>query len=76
MTTQTDTLTPSEERAVRALQRAARSWPRSLWLFAGAGSLHVMRAGPDGQPVMTAAGGVDPDAIVDTINIPCDGGDW
>jgi hypothetical protein len=40
----TQTLTPAEQGAVRALQRLARSWPRSLCLFAAAGSLHVMRA--------------------------------
>jgi hypothetical protein len=71
-----DALTPAEDRAVRALQSLARSWPRSLCLFAAAGSLHVMRAGPDGQPAATPSGGVDPDAIVDTVDIPCEAGDW
>ena len=48
----------------------------SLWLFSASGSLHVMRTGPDGQRIHTSDDGVDQDFIVETIDIPNDGGDW
>ena len=70
-------LTKDENNAIRALQRVAKRWPDTLWLFSGSGTLHVMRAGEDGGAVMTANfGGVDPDYCVTTIDIVNDGGDW
>jgi hypothetical protein len=70
------TLTPEEKRAIKALKRVARQWPKTLWLFS-AGDLEVMRLGPNGERMMTSQGGVDQAYIVATIDgIPNDGGDW
>lgn len=69
-------LTTEERNAIRSLQRLAKRWPPSLWLFSGAGSLCVMLTGEDGKKMMTAGDGIDPDYSVATINIPNDGGDW
>ena len=68
-------LDPSETRAIRALERLARTWPQSLWLFAAGERLRVMRL-VGGERAITSQGGVDPDYIVADITIPCDGGDW
>lgn len=70
------TLTEEEKKAIAALKRVAAKWPESLWLFSASGSLHVMRYGKDGHPVMTGNQGHDPDSVAATINIPNDGGDW
>ena len=72
-------LTPEEERAIRALERVVKIWPESLWLFSGAGSLCVMRKDENGERIMRMAGGsesVDCRAVVATIDIDNDGGDW
>lgn len=66
----------TEPQALSALARIAKRWPKSLWLWAASGSLHVMRCGEDGKRVMTSIGGVDPDYSVASIPLPCDGGDW
>lgn len=71
-----DALTPEEKRAVATMQRLARRWPQSLWLFSGNGSLGVLRCGAHGERVMTEHGGVDPAYCIATIDIPNDGGDW
>lgn len=71
-----DDLTPEERRAIAALHRLAKTWPRTLWLYSASGSLHVMRAAPDGRHLMKNRDGVDPRAVVATIKIPNDGGDW
>lgn len=47
-----------------------------MWLFSGSGSLSVMKCGPNGEPVMSENGSVDPAYKIETINIPNDGGDW
>lgn len=73
-------LTPEEKAAIRALKRLAKRWPRSLWVFAGAGSFEVMRKGEDGGRVHVErcrGDGYDQDYVVETIRgIECDGGDW
>jgi hypothetical protein len=70
-------LTPDERKAVAALRKLAESWPASLWLFSGSGTLHVMRFGPAGDRVYDDRGFADQDyAIRKPINIPNDGGDW
>ena len=77
-------LTSEEKRAIASLRRLANSWPDSLWLFAAAGSLCVMKKGPDGNRIVipgnaganSPGGGMDPDAQVASIDIECDGGDW
>lgn len=65
----------SEHDAVEILTRLSQDWPPQLWLFAGAGSLHIMRTQPDGKRAMRD-GAVDPDFRVAAVTIPCDGGDW
>ena len=69
-------LTDEERRAIRALRRLEKIWPRSLWLFSASGSLRVMKNGDDGERLMTHGGGVDPNGVVEKIDIPSDGGDW
>lgn len=68
--------TPEEQKAIRTLQRLAKTWPKRLWLFSASGSLCVMRARQDGDHYRTPSGGVDPDYVITTIRIPNDGGDW
>jgi len=72
-----DDLTLAEQKAIQALKRLAKKWPKSLWLFSASGTLNVMRSGPKGEQVHTSGhGGIDPDYSVTTVNIPNDGGDW
>lgn len=76
-------LTPEEIKAIAALKRVAKIWPESLWLFSASSTLNVMKK-RDGEHIMklgtstsrSSSGGVDPDYIIDTINIESDGGDW
>lgn len=70
------TLTEDEARAIKALQKLAKTWPDSLWLFSGSGSLCVMKKDGNGDRAMGGAGGYDPNAEVATVNIENDGGDW
>ncbi len=69
-------MTVDEKKAVDALRRLAKKWPDTLWIFADGNSLHVTRCGKDGERVMLPTEGVDPDMIVESINIPNDGGDF
>lgn len=71
-------LTPEEQAAIRELKKLAKKWPKSLWLFSGSGSLHVLRTTPEGEHAMTRRGGVDPEYVVADLGstIPNDGGDW
>lgn len=69
-------ITAEEARAIRSLQRLAKKWPASLWLFSASGSLHVMKALPNGQHAHLSNDGVDPAYVLGTIAIPNDGGDW
>lgn len=69
--------TPDEARAIRALKRIAKTWPKSLWLFSANGTLSVMRADEDGGHIELGFGeGIDPAYALATIDIPNDGGDW
>lgn len=68
--------TDDERRAIAALHRLAKRWPDTLWLFSASGTLCVMRLGEDGDKLRTADGGMDPSAVLTSINIPNDGGDW
>lgn len=70
------TLTDEENKAIRSLKRIAKAWPKSLWLYSASGSLCVMKRNEDGERAESSTGGVDPDYIVDHIDIPNDGGDW
>ena len=70
-------LTKEEKNAIASLRRMAAKWPRSLWIFAAAGSCCVMKKGPDGRQFTGFGGGVDPDYHVTTVKeMPIDGGDW
>ncbi len=69
-------LTQEEKKAIRALKRVAKIWPDSLWLFSASGNLCVMRTDEDGNSVHLPNFGIDPDFIVDQIDIKNDGGDW
>ena len=66
----------AEARAIAALHRVEKVWPKGLWVWSADHILYVMRRGPDGEHVITSNGGVDPDYVIDTIGIPSDGGDW
>ena len=72
-------LTKDEKKAIAALKRIAKKWPETLWLFADANTLYVMRKGPQGErvtlPSANGDGAVDPAFIVDRIRgIGVDGG--
>ena len=69
-------LTKEEENAIATLKRLEKRWPKTLWLFATGMSINVMRCGEDGEQVTDSSGGMDQDYIVDSIDIPNDGGDW
>jgi hypothetical protein len=66
----------TEEQAIAALKRVAKRWPKTLWVFAGNGDLAILRAGPDGEHVHNESGSVDQAYIVDSVDIPNDGGGW
>ena len=72
-------LTDNEKKAIRALKRLAKIWPKTLWLFSANGNLNIMRFKEDGeQGEEKKFGGMDCDYLVDSIGheIPNDGGDW
>ena len=71
-------LTKEERNAISTLKRLAKRWPKGLWLFSANGTLCVMRCGPNGEQVLHSDGygGMSQEHIVDTVDIPNDGGDW
>lgn len=70
-------LTDDERKAILALGRVARHWPKTLWLFAGPGNLYVLRKNADGSRAMTPDGAFDQSSVVATIlGIEAEGGDW
>lgn len=71
-------LNAEEKRAISALHRVAKKWPKSLWLFANGQALYVMQKNPDGSIAETNGSqpGFNGDAAVATINIESDGGDF
>jgi hypothetical protein len=70
-------ISPQEKKALTALKRLEKLWPRSLWVFAANGRFIVMKTNEAGERVMThRGGGTDPGYIVEDFCIPCDGGDW
>ena len=58
-------VTGEEQKAIRSMQRLAKKWPRSLWLFSWSGSLQIMKERPDGILV----------PLESVKGIPNDGGD-
>ncbi len=73
-----DDLRPEEQKAIKRLEKLEKTWPETLWLFAGnSGTLYLMKMNEQGAPAMLPNGGVDPDYIVTSFgNIKADGGDW
>lgn len=69
-------LTDEEEKAIKALKKVALKWPKTLWLFSASGTLTVMKHGAGGEHAVTNNGAVDPNFVVDTVDIENDGGDW
>jgi hypothetical protein len=69
-------MTPEEKKAIAALKRVAKQWPKTLWLFSANGTLNVMHKDAKGHHAKLPNDGMDPDYIVDTIRIENDGGDW
>jgi len=71
-----DTNEKKEQKASDSLNRIAKKWPETLWLFSASGTLCVMRKGENGEQVETVGGGIDQDYVLSTIDIMNDGGDW
>ena len=69
-------LSADEIKAIKALQRIAKTWPESLWLFSASGSLNVMKKDEHGQHAEAPGGGVDQQYSVANVKIENDGGDW
>lgn len=71
-------LTQGEQEAVTALNRVAKDWPKSLWLFSANGTLCVVKKKSDGKRAMMTGNspGFDQDYVVAHVNIENDGGDW
>lgn len=66
-------LTPAERNAIRTLQRLAKRWPKTLWIYAGSNDLMVMRLNKKGKRAMDGDA-VDQNYCVADIAIPSDGG--
>ena len=66
----------TEAQAISALNKLAKAWPSTLWLFAASNTLNVMRTMPNGGQAVTVGGGMAPEFCIATISIPSDGGDW
>jgi len=60
-------LTAEEQRAIAALKKLAKSWPRTLQLFSWSGSLRVLKPG-GGRTMETAT-------VAYVSGIPNSGGD-
>lgn len=68
-------LTAEEKQAIAALKKLAKTWPKSLWLFSGSGTLCIMKK-VGRRRKMNDQGRVDQDCIAASIAIENDGGDW
>ena len=74
-------LTEEEIKLIKSAKRLAKKWRQTtdrLWLFSGSGTLHVMmyEGITNPTPEHTQFGGVNPENIIEDIDIPNDGGDW
>jgi hypothetical protein len=70
-------LTHDESKAIRKLQKVARTFPKSLFIFVGNGSFHILKNNDDGSPPYNSNGGVESKNIVATITgFTADGGDF
>lgn len=70
--------TKEEQKAINALNRLAKNWPKTMWLFSCSGSLIAMRCGEDGKHVIDEFGSMAQSHILEHINIGIDndGGDF
>ncbi len=68
--------TKEEQKIINNLNRLAKKWPKSLWLFCDGNGVRVMRCGKNGEHVITSTGAMNPDYMLASINIDNDGGDW
>jgi hypothetical protein len=69
----------TEEQAIRALRRLGERWPKSLWLFAAGGDLWIMaepESGHRGDRFDRSSCLVRQELAIESVPIPCDGGDW
>lgn len=67
----------TEKQIIRALRRLEKNWPNNFWLFAGDGTLHLMKTDSGGCHVHQEDSSVDQKYIVtDFPGIDCDGGGW
>jgi hypothetical protein len=67
-------LSDAERKAIMALHRLAKRWPRTLTLVSMGGNLHVIRTG---DPRFGLDGWERTESVIQTITgIPNDGGDW
>lgn len=70
-------LTLEETKAIKSLQRLAKKWPKSLWLYSASGTLNVMKTNKKGEHAVVENGSIDPYYLVGHIQgISNDGGDW
>jgi uncharacterized metal-binding protein len=70
-------LTKKEELAIKRLQKLAKTWPKTLWLFSCSGSLEVHKLNKDNEVAIDNNGSPDPNYCVETIiGIKNDGGDY
>jgi hypothetical protein len=69
-------LNAKEKAAIAALRRLESKWPDTLMIYAGTGSISVVKLREDGSVPMSGDGYLDPKSVVETITgIPNDGGD-
>ena len=59
----------------RRLTTLVKDWPKGYWVWVASGSFHLMCTDAEGQRAYTE-GSVDPKYIVETFDVPADGGDW
>jgi hypothetical protein len=70
-------ITKEEKNAINTLQKLAKKWPSSLWLFSASGCLCVMKKKDNGERAILPDGlSMDQDYCINTIDIENEGGDW
>lgn len=69
-------LTNEEIKAVEALEKVFKKFPKTLWLF-NDGTMSIMKYSKDGKAVYTKEGSVDQGYVVTVIhNLHSEGGAW
>lgn len=72
-------ITKKQHKLIARLQRLADSWDKSLYLYVGDGTLHIIKKNADGTIPEAENGGVDQCFIVGSIyssKFDIDGGGW